>query len=117
MKLNISKDTCGFAGLLLASLLLTADLQAQEQDRGKKKSERESRSVDVTITVKDAEGNILPGTSVTVSEGYIVTKTNGDGESSFKALPGDFVTVSRPGYEKTVLLAGDLSLNPVVVLS
>lgn len=117
MRLNISLNKCGFAGLLLASLLLTADLQAQEQDGGRRKSERESRSVDVTITVKDAEGNILPQTSVTVSEGYIVTATNENGESSFKALPGDFVTISRPGYEKAVLLAGDLSLNPVVVLS
>jgi TonB-linked SusC/RagA family outer membrane protein len=117
MRSYISLNKCAFAGLLLASLLLTADLQAQEQDREKKKSEREQRSVDVTITVKDAEGNTLPETSVVVSEGYIVTETNENGETTFKALPGDFVTISRPGFEKTVLLAGDLSLNPVVVLS
>ncbi|HKU53445.1 MAG TPA: TonB-dependent receptor plug domain-containing protein, partial [Nitrospira sp.] len=45
-----------------------------------------------------------------------MTETDENGESSFKALPGDFVTVSRPGYEKSVLLAGDLVSDPVVVL-
>lgn len=115
MRLNISLSKCGFAGLL-ASLLLTATVQAQETNGEKKRSERENRSVDVNITVKDAEGNILPDATVTVSEGYIVTETDENGNSSFKALPGDFVTISRPGYEKSVLLAGDLKLNPVVVL-
>lgn len=93
-------------GLLMTGLLFTAELYAQ--DGGK--------SVDVTLTVKDADGNILPQTTVVVGEGVIQTKTNDNGEFSFKAFPDDFVTISRPGFEKTVVLASELVTDPVVVL-
>ena len=105
MKLVIALNKYRYVVLLVASLFWNNDLQAQQEG----KPQKESRSVEITVTVKDADGNILPETSVAVSEAYIITETNENGESSFKALPDDFVTITRPGYEKAVVLASELA--------
>ena len=117
MKLITPLNKYRFARLLLASFFLTANLQAQEKAGEESKSERENNSIDITMTAKDAEGNVLPQTTVSVSEGFIVKETDDNGEVSFRALADDFVTITRSGYEKTVALAGELAANPVIVLN
>ena len=104
MRLNRILMKYVFGGLLMTSLLFTVELYAQVG---------EGKSVDVTLTVKDADGNVLPQATVVVGEGIIQTKTDDNGEFSFKAFPDDFVTISRPGFEKTVVLASELAADPV----
>ena len=110
MRLNILWDKYKVASLLLVGFLITVSLQAQETAPNR-------RSMDVTITVKDASGNILPQASVSVAEGSIVTETDENGETSFKASANDLVTISYPGYEKIAILASELSANPVISLT
>src|SRR3546814_8157802 len=111
MRLNTTLNKYRFVGLLVASLLLITDLQAQEETRD------ESKLLDITITVKDAEGNALPETSVTVGEGFTVKETNEKGESSFRAMDDDIVTIEHAGFEKKVARAGELITDPVIVLT
>ena len=98
------------AGLLLAVLSMALHSHAQE------KATQVDKTLDINITVTDAQGNALPETWVTVNEGFALAETNENGVSSFKASPNDFVTVSHPGYKKAVVLVGQLSENPKVVL-
>jgi TonB-linked SusC/RagA family outer membrane protein len=101
-----------YAGLLFAALAVSVHSYAQQ----KAGNAVDNKPLDINITVTDAEGNVLPDTWVTLNEGFALAETDDKGVSSFKASPNDFVTVSHPGYEKTVMLAGQLSANPKVVL-
>jgi len=99
------------AGFLIACMVLPGFAQAQGQPAKK------ARSIDITLKVTDPDGNVIPDASVVVGEGFVHTETNQQGECTFKASPEDFVTVTCPGYEKNVILAGDLSSNPVIILA
>ncbi|HEX8038933.1 MAG TPA: SusC/RagA family TonB-linked outer membrane protein [Chryseosolibacter sp.] len=105
-----------YAGLLLVALSVTTPLAAQEKAAGDNKPVNDNKKLDINITVTDSEGNALPETWVVVNEGFTLAETDEKGVSSFKASPDDFVTLSHPGYEKTVALAAQLSANPNVVL-
>lgn len=110
MKLNTLFNKYRVAGLLLASLFLIGTLQAQE------KAAKKVKTFEFKLKVTDTEGNAIPTAMVVVGEGVIHIETNSNGEASFKATAEEFVTVSKAGYEKNVVMATDLTANPVMVL-
>ena len=110
MRLNKLFNIHRFAGLMIACMFLVGNSQAQEKTAVKIKQ------IDIKVKVTDSEGTAIPNASVVVGEGFIHTMTDQNGESSFKASPEDFVTVTSTGYEKSVLIVGDLSSNGVIQL-
>lgn len=110
MKLITSFNKYSFTGLLLACLFLAGNLHAQE------KNEVKIKSINVSAKVTDQQGNAIPEASVVVGEGFIHTETDENGVVAFKASPEDYVTITSPGYEKKVVVAGDLSHDKTVQL-
>lgn len=111
MRLNKLFNRCRFAGLLLASLFVVWNAAAQEKGKAKR-----TNLLEVNITINDQDGKAVHGASVVVGEGFIHTQSNAEGEVSFKASAEDFVTVTKSGYERSVLLASDLYSEKQVVL-
>jgi TonB-linked SusC/RagA family outer membrane protein len=99
-----------FAGFLLAGIFLFGNITAQE------KTEAKRSLVNFTVKVADEAGNPVPGAAVVVGEGFIHAQTDQQGTISFNAAAEDFVTISKSGFERTVILAGDLVANNTVVL-
>lgn len=100
-----------FAGLLFASLFLFGNIAAQE------KADAKIKKLEINIKVTDKQGNVIPEAIVVVGEGFIHTETDQSGASVVKASPEDFVTISKSGYEKVVVLGSELSESPNVVLT
>jgi TonB-linked SusC/RagA family outer membrane protein len=96
--------------ILLICLLVTGTLIAQVKPASK------AGMVEVTIKVTDEAGAPLPGAQVVVGEGMIHDETDGNGSLTLKAYPGDFVTVSASGYEKSVYLLEQIAENRVLIL-
>jgi TonB-linked SusC/RagA family outer membrane protein len=98
-------------GVLLLCSLLTGQINAQD-NTGKK-----TRATEVTLKVVDDNGNPLPNAKVVIGEGVIHTETDQNGTLSFVAYPGDFVTISLTGYEKSVSLVRDILINSTIKLT
>lgn len=98
-----------FAGLLLLCLFIVGKTMAQDK-------EVKIKMTNSTLKVTDEKGNAISGASVVVGEGLIHAITDSKGEYSFQAVPNDFVTVSAFGYEKSVILVGDLEASKPIVL-
>jgi TonB-linked SusC/RagA family outer membrane protein len=92
--------------------MVAIPLNAQQPQKAKKIRQM----VDITMKVVDESGNPLPKAQVTVGEGIIHTETDATGAIAFKAYPEDFVTVTLPPYEKTVVVVLDLVQNSTVKL-
>ncbi|TNF44799.1 MAG: SusC/RagA family TonB-linked outer membrane protein, partial [Bacteroidetes bacterium] len=99
-----------FAGFLLAGIFLCGNILAQEKTQPKRSL------VNFTIKVADQSGNPISGASVVVGEGFIHTETDQQGTISFDAAAEDFITISKSGFEKTVVVANDLLTSNTVVL-
>lgn len=102
---------CRFTGLLLLCLFLVEKTYAQENTQTK------VNAINISLKVTDEEGKVIPKASVVVGEGLIHTQTDENGEVSFKASTGGFVTFSSPGYEKSVVLVQNLLENKSVQLT
>jgi TonB-linked SusC/RagA family outer membrane protein len=97
MKLNIiSIQKYRYAGILLLCILFTGTIDAQ------RKQEAKPIPVSVNLKVVDEAGTAIPDAQVVVGEGIIHAETDENGVLSFQALPDDIVTISLPGYEKSV---------------
>jgi len=97
-----------FIGLFLICLLFLGTVQAQ------KKAAKKVQASSIILNVTDENGNPMPNAKIVVGEGKIYTETDAKGTLTFKAFPNDFVTISAPGYEKSVVsVEGLLSDNSV----
>ena len=99
-----------FIGMLLLCLLFLGTVQAQKKEVSKVKTNS------ISLSVVDENGKAMPGAQVVVGEGVIHTETDAKGLVTFKAFSTDFVTVSSPGYEKSVSLVDNLLLDSSVKL-
>lgn len=100
-----------FAGLLLAGLFLCGNVLAQEETAAKR------ALVDMTLKLADEQGNPVPEATVVVGEGFIHTVTDNQGTVAFKAAAGDFITITKLGFEKSVIMAKQLLESSTVVLT
>lgn len=111
MRLNSIFKKYRFAGFLLAGIFLCGNVVAQEIADAKRSL------VNFTLKVADETGKPVPGAAVVVGEGFIHTETDHQGTISFNAAAEDFVTISKNGFERTVILANELVANNTVVLA
>ncbi len=100
------------AGLMLVCMMLFSAVIGQQAQQGR----RARQTVDVTIKVADESGAPVAGANVTVGEGIVHVMTDANGSVTFRAYPDDFVTISSPSYEKSVLLVTDLVQSSTVTL-
>ena len=100
-----------FAGLFLASLFLYGNILAQEETTVKR------TLVNINLKVTDQQGNPVQDASVVVGEGFIHAVTDQQGAVAFKAATEDFVTITKSGYEKTVVLANEIMSNNTVAIT
>lgn len=101
-------------GMLLLCLLFIGTAQAQKKT-GNKASRVKASSVGLSVV--DENGKAMPNAQIVVGEGVIHTQTDASGKVAFKAFPNDFVTISSPGYEKSVLTVKDIKEDAPVKLS
>ena len=91
-----------FIGMLLLCLLFLGTVNAQ------KKEVKKVKASSISLSVVDENGKAMPNAQVVVGEGVIHTETDTKGTVTFKAFSSDFVSVSSPGYEKSVVLVENL---------
>lgn len=99
-----------YTGLLLLCLLLSGNIIAQ------KKAEKKKKIFEISVKVTDEVGNILPNAQLVIGEGIIHAVTDQTGSYSFKGFPDDFVTVSMPGYDKSVMTVDQLVADRTIKL-
>jgi TonB-linked SusC/RagA family outer membrane protein len=100
-----------FACLLAFSILFALPVSAQDQ-----KEKKARQLLDVTLKVIDESGAPLPKATVIVGEGMIHTETDQSGSVTFSGYSIDIVTVSAPGFEKSVSVISDLLKTRTVTL-
>ncbi len=99
-----------FLIVLLLSVLITGTINAQDNP-GKK-----VMTVSVSLKVVDENGTPVPKANVVIGEGVVHAETDENGAYSFMAYPGDFVSVSAPGYERITSLVQDILNNSKITL-
>lgn len=113
MKLN--KEIYLRYGLLLLMLLLilpAIPLRAQDKTGTKK-----SKSVNITLKITDENGGAIAKAGIIVGEGLVHTETDQAGTVKITVKSEqEFISISSPGYEPKVLLAGEILTNPSVQL-
>jgi len=109
MKFYIPYKKHGFVGLLMLCLLITGAVNAQDKTK-------KSKPVSINLKVTDEQGNAIPKATIIVGEGLIHAETNASGEFEFKAMPEDFISITSPGYSKSVSLVSDIVVSSVVEL-
>ena len=107
---NILYRKFRYVGMFLLCILLTGTINAQQ------KPETKASPVSVSLKVVDENGTAVSKAQVVVGEGINYGETDENGTLSFEAYPGDFVTISLPGYEKNVTLVGQIIINNTVSL-
>ncbi|MCE1200332.1 MAG: TonB-dependent receptor plug domain-containing protein, partial [Marinilabiliales bacterium] len=95
----------------LVCILLAVTLSAQD-----KKAAKKQKLIQVKVLVQDENGKPFPKANIVIGEGVIHAETDKAGTFSYKGYPDDFVSVSAPGYEKSVALAEDLAKDGTVKL-
>jgi len=110
MRLTNILQMCKFAGFCLACLFFAGTLQAQE-------AKPKVKSIDIALLVTDSLGKPVAGAAVVVGEGFIHKETAQDGKVTFNASATDFITITHAGFEKAVVVAGELPDNKTVVLT
>jgi TonB-linked SusC/RagA family outer membrane protein len=98
-----------FSCVVLLCVFIFGTISAQETP-GKKVI-----TVNVNLKVVDDNGSPIPGAKVVIGEGFIHAETDANGAYSFVANPGDFVTISAPGYDKSVSLIQDIKDNTITL--
>src|SRR5450759_1305359 len=99
---HIIFNKCRFFYVLLLCVFITGTISSQNVP-GKKVI-----TISVSLKVVDENGTPIPKAKVVIGEGVLHAETDENGVYSFMAYPGDFVTVSARGYEKSVSLVEDL---------
>jgi TonB-linked SusC/RagA family outer membrane protein len=100
-----------YISMLLLCLLFLGAVQAQ-----KKQPVKRVKASSVTLRVQDATGNPIPNAQVVVGEGVIHAVTDAKGTLTFQAYPTDFVTISAPEFENSVVLVQDVIADNTVKL-
>lgn len=95
-------------GLILLFLAGYGNLSAQEKEK--------SKVLELTIRVMDEADEAVSDAEIVVGEGFTHGVTDQNGEYKLKAKPTDFITVSKPGFEKVVTSMPLLNNDPSVVL-
>lgn len=108
---NFKYEKLRFAGLLLLCLFIGVPMNAQAQ-----KEKKARQTVDVSIKVVDESGAAIPGAQVVVGEGVLHTETNAEGVVTFKAYPEEFITITSPVFEKSVMIVTDALQNGTIKL-
>ena len=96
--------------VLLLGLLFTAVVSAQGR------TEKSARAISIGVKVIDESGAPVPGAKVVIGEGLIHSVTDANGAYSVTALPSEIITITVPGYEKSVVLVQDLLKDSTVKL-
>lgn len=108
---NIIYQKIRFACLLIFCIFLSWPAFAQEQ-----KEKKARQLIDVTLKVVDESGTPIPKARVVIGEGMIHTETDQTGSVSFSGYSVDIVTISLPGFEKSVSVVTDLLQTKTVTL-
>lgn len=95
-------------GLILLFLAGYGNLFAQEKEK--------SKVLELTIRVVDEADVAVSDAEIVVGEGFAHGVTDQSGEYKLKAKPTDFISVSKPGFEKTFTSMTQLNNDPSVVL-
>ena len=95
-------------GLILLFLAGYGNLSAQEKEK--------SKVLELTIRVVDETDEAVSDAKIVVGEGFTHGVTDQNGEYKLKAKPTDFITVSKPGFEKVVTSMPLLNNDHSVVL-
>jgi len=85
-----------FFCVLLLCVFITGTISAQN------KLGKQVITISVSLKVVDDNGTPIPKAKVVIGEGVIHAETDENGAYSFMAYPDDFITISAPGYEKSV---------------
>ena len=96
--------------MLLLCLLVSETVPAQ------KRAINKVIASNINLSVIDENDKAMLKAQVVVGEGIIHSETGTDGKVSFQAFLNDFVTISFPGYEKSVVLVEDLLQNSSIKL-
>jgi TonB-linked SusC/RagA family outer membrane protein len=80
------------------------------------KQKKVRQLIDVTLKVVDEKGSPIPNASVVIGEGIIHAVTDQNGSVAFKGYAVDLVTVTSPGFEKSVASVTDLIQKNTVTL-
>lgn len=83
---------------------------------GQKAADKKVQRITVDLKVVDDAGNPIPNAQIVIGEGVKHLETDEKGFISVQAFPSDFVTVSSSGFEKSVILVGDILLNKTIKL-
>ncbi|WP_295936950.1 SusC/RagA family TonB-linked outer membrane protein [uncultured Alistipes sp.] len=109
-----------YAALLFSALLiLTAGASGASAQPRKTKPAK----VDVSVTIVDSGGEVVPHAEVTVGEGLLHLTADEHGRVSFAAQPRDMVSVQKPGYKANHVLAAalvesdNITLSPEILLA
>lgn len=100
---NIARYLCT---IFLVFIVFGLSVQAQHKP-GKDKSGKKVEVINLTIKVKNSNGNAVPGALV-YSEGITYGHTDENGIVSFNTPVDNLVTISSFGYKKAEVLAGTL---------
>ena len=98
-----------FFCVLLLCVFITGTISAQDKP-GKKVI-----TISVSLKVIDDNGTPVPRAKVVIGEGVIHAATDENGAYSFMAYPDDFVTITAPGYEKSVSLVQDIIKDQLLI--
>lgn len=91
-----------FFCVLLLCVFITGTISAQNKPREK------VMTISVSLKVVDENGTPVPKAKVVIGEGMTHAETDDNGAFSFMAYPDDYVTISAPGYEKSVSMVQDI---------
>lgn len=97
--------------VLLLGLSFTVALSAQRE------TDKAARTINVSLSVVDDEGSPVSKARIVIGEGLIHAVTNNNGVCSFLVYPSEIVTVTAPGFEKSVSLVQDLLSDKVIKLT
>ena len=107
---NILIRNYRYTGMLLLCFLVAGTIEAQ------RKQEAKASSVSVILNVVGEDGTAIPDAQVVVGEGIIHAVTDANGALTFQAYPDDVVTISLPGYEKSITQVSQIISNNTVRL-
>ena len=97
--------------VLLLGVSFTVAVDAQ------RKTEKSARTISVGLRVVDDTGAPVTKAKVVIGEGVIHAVTDENGAYSLTAYPADIITITAPGFEKSVSLVQDLLKEGVIKLT
>lgn len=108
--MNLYKRLYSITGIGLILLFITGYGRVSAQEKEK------TKVIELTIQVVNESDKAVPDAEIVVGEGFSHGSTDLSGEYKLKAKLTDFVTVSKPGFEKTFVSVSLLNNDPAVVL-